>query len=155
MIRMAKDAIKSRHIKPTAFRAHGCDLLSDDLKALEDIGILVDGSGCPGAKDKMGIVHPDGPNEPYHPSYTNLCEVGTAKIVFAPIATHNGVSGNLDQGWEVVRPVMEHSLAHNVVTHITVTDTCDDAETLRKAIAFAIGVGGSFITLTQIASSAG
>jgi hypothetical protein len=47
LIRIAKDAIKSRHIKPTAFRAHSFDLLPSDLPHLEEAGFIVDGSSCP------------------------------------------------------------------------------------------------------------
>ncbi|MEP6755772.1 MAG: hypothetical protein ABJA67_09745 [Chthonomonadales bacterium] len=155
VIRMAKDAVKSRHIKPTAFRAHGLDLLPEDLKVLEDIGILVDSSSCPGAKDKFGVVHAEGPHEPYHPSYSDTNAVGDAKIIVSPITTHKGVAAYLDQGWEKVRPVMEHSLARNAITHLALTDTMDDAETLHKALAYAKEAGATFITLTQIASAAG
>ena len=77
---MGKDVLKQCHVKPASFRAHRFDLLADDLRYLEDIGIVVDASTCPGGKDKHGVKLPDGPTQPYHPAYDNIHAVGDAKI---------------------------------------------------------------------------
>jgi hypothetical protein len=152
LMRIAKDAIKSRHIKPTAFRAHGLDLMASDIKSLEDLGILVDGSACPGAEDKFGVERAAGPDQPYHPSYNSLSDVGPAKIMVAPIATHNGVCGYLDHGWDKVKSVVEHNLANKDVIHLALTDTVDDTETLRKTVALCKEEGARFVTMTQLAA---
>jgi hypothetical protein len=152
LIRLGKDVLKQCHVKPTSFRAHRFDLLPSDLRCLEDIGILVDSSSCPGAQDKHGVKLPDGPTQPFRPSYKNLANPGDAKIVMAPIATHRGASGYLDHGWYTVLPLIEDSIAHNDVTVLAMTDTVDCAETLVKTAAFCKEKGAHFVTLTQLAA---
>jgi hypothetical protein len=152
LIRLGRDVLKQRHIKPTSFRAHGLDLLPADLKHLEDIEILVDASACPAGRDKHGVSRPDGPSQPYHPSYENLNAPGSAKILIAPLATYRGISGCLDHGWEQVKPVIENSLASGEVTVLSLSDYVDNAESLRRAVALCKEKGARFITLTQLAT---
>lgn len=152
LIRIGKDVLKSRHVKPTAFRAHRSDMLASDLKHLEDIGVLVDATPCPGAIDRYGVAQPDGPTEPYHPSYGNLHEHGNAKILMAPLASHQGVCGYLDLGWDKVRPVIENAMANNQVVSLALSDDVDDTDTLRKTLEFCKGQGARFVTLTQLAT---
>jgi len=47
LIRIGKDILKQFSIKPTAFRAANGDLEAGDVRALEDIGILVDSTPAP------------------------------------------------------------------------------------------------------------
>jgi hypothetical protein len=152
LIRIGKDVLKQCHIKATASRAHRYDLLPTDLKHLEDIEILVDSSACPGARDKYGVVRPEGPTQPYHPSYTSLNDIGNAKILIAPIATHGGVPADLDLGWERVRPVLEHCLCAQEVTIITLSDNMDNAATLQEVLALCKEKGARFTHLTQLAA---
>ncbi len=153
LIRIGKDVMKSRHVKPTSFRAHHFDLLPSDLKNLEDIGILVDASACPGATDKHEVTWPAGPTQPYNPSYTDLSQPGDAKLLLAPIATYRGASAILDAGWERSKPVVEHSLAEDGVTVIALSDHLDNVEPLRQALALCREKGATFVTLTQLAAS--
>jgi hypothetical protein len=152
LIRIAKDAIKSRHIKPTAFRAHNFDLLPSDLPHLEEAGFIVDGSSCPGAQDKHGVARPAGPDQPYHPSYNDLNDIGNAKLLIAPVSSYKGVCACLDKSWDRVQPVLENGLAHQEVVHFTLTDTQDDTEALRKAVALCKEKGGRFTTMTSLAA---
>jgi hypothetical protein len=154
-IRIGKDTVKSRHIKPTAFRAHRADMLPSDLKHLEDIGILVDGSACPSGRTKHEVTWPDGPTQPYHPSYQNLSAEGDAKLLMLPIASDNGLCGYLDFGWEKLRPILQHSLARGNVTHLAMSDHVSNAETLRKVLSHCRGKGARIATLTQAASEIG
>jgi hypothetical protein len=139
-------------VKPTSFRAHHFDLLPADLRSLEDIGILVDASACPGAQDKHGVKLPEGPTQPYHPSYESLSVNGDARILLAPIATNRGVCGYLDHGWYTALPLLEHSLQHNEVTVLALTDVVDCADTLARTAAFCKDKGARFVTLTQLAA---
>ncbi len=152
LIRIGKDALKSRHVKPTSFRAHQFDLLASDLKHLEDAGFLIDASTCPGSVDKHGVAWPNGPGQPYHPSYDDLSAPGGAKIKMVPLASKNGVCGILDFGWEKVQDVVEHSLANSEIVHLGLTDDVDTAETLRRTLASCKEKGARFVTLTQIAA---
>ena len=152
LIRLGKDVLKQCHIKPTSFRAHRFDLLPADLHSLEDIGILVDASSCPGAQDKHGVKLPDGPTQPFRPSYKSLSAPGDAKVVMAPIATHRGVSGYLDHGWYTILPLLEENIAHDEVVVLALTDAVDCADALAKTIAFCKDKGAHFVTLTQLAS---
>jgi len=151
LIRIGKDMLKQFHVKPTSFRANGGDLLPGDVKALEDIGILVDGSVYPGAKDKNDVARAKGPTQPYNPSYDNISETGDAKILVVPVATYQGVPGHLDLGWDKVKAVIENSLEKNEVTHISLSDAVDNADTLNKVIALCKEKGAKFVTLTQLA----
>lgn len=152
LIRIAKDALKSRHIKPTSFRAHRFDLLPSDLKPLEDCGILVAASTCPGAIDKYGVAQPDGPSQPYHPSYDNLNAEGTAKILMAPLVTCQGLSGDLTHGWERIQTLLDGVLETQEVINLAMSDTVDGAETLRKTLAYCKQRGARFTTLTYLAA---
>lgn len=152
LIRIGKDVLKQCHVKATSFRAHRFDLLPGDLKHLEDIGILVDASSCPGAVDKHGVALAEGPSQPYHPSYENLNQPGDARILMAPLATYRGVAGYLDQGWETVQPVLEHSLSNHAVVNLALSDNVDNVETLRRTIAHCQERGARFVTLTQLAT---
>ena len=151
-IRIAKDTIKSRHVKPTTFRAYRADLLASDLKHIEDIGVLVDASACPGGRAKHEVTWSNGPAQPYHPSYDNLSEEGDAKIWMVPLAVHNGTCGYLDFGWDKVEAVLEHSLTHDRVTHLALSDYVDNAKTLRQVLTFCKEKGARVATLTQLAS---
>jgi len=153
LIRIGKDTVKSRHIKPTSFRAHRADLLPGDLKSLEDIGILVDATACPAASAKHGVSWPAGPLQPYHPSYEHLNEPGDAKIVMAPLAACNGVCGYLDFGWDKIEPVVAHSLANNEVTVLALSDHVDNRDTLTKTLTLCKEKGAQFVTLTQLATT--
>jgi hypothetical protein len=152
VIRIGKDTVKSRHIKPTAYRAHRADLLPSDLRHLEDAGFLVDVSVCPGASAKHGIAWPKGLTQPYHPSYEHLSEAGNAKITMAPITCHYGVCGYLDFGWEKLQPVLDKSLTSDEITNLALSDHVDDTQILKKTIEYCKGKGARFVTLTQLAS---
>ena len=155
LIRVGKDTLKSRHIKPTAFRAHRADLNPSDLKHLEDAGFIVDSSGCPGATAKHGIAWPDGPSQPYHPDYDHLSNEGKARILEAPLAAHQGVCGYLDFGWDRIKPLLEKSLGADSVTNLALSDHVDNVGTLGKVIEFCRENGARFATLTQLASELG
>src|SRR5579862_3089830 len=150
VIRIGRDALKSRHVKPTSFRAQAFDLLPSDLKHLEDSGFLVDASSCPGAADKHGVSRPPAPSQPYHPSYDDLNKPGNARLLAVPLAAFGGVSGYLDPGWDKVRPVIERCLADQEVVNLALSDNMDNAETLRKALAYCKERGARFVSLTQI-----
>jgi len=152
IIRVGRDAVKQFHIKPTAFRAHRADLQASDLRHLEDLGFVVDATPCPGAREKHEVSWPEGPTQPYHPSYENLSTPGDAAIWLAPIAGYRGVSAYLDLGWEKVRPIIEHSLANDRVANLALSDYVDSADTLRKTLALCREKGARIVTLTQMAS---
>ena len=153
-IRVGRDALKSRHVKPTSFRAAGFDLLPSDLRHLEDSGFLVESSSVPGAADKHGVSRPPAPEQPYRPSYENLNKPGDAKILAAPLATHRGVCGYLDLGWEKVQPILDRRLTGTGAIVLAVSDYVGAAETLRKTIALCKERGARFSSLTQLAAEA-
>jgi hypothetical protein len=152
VIRVGRDALKSRHVKPTSFRAAGFDLLPGDLRHLEDSGFLVDVSSVPGAADKHGVSRPDAPAQPYHPSYDDLNKAGDARILSTPLATHKGVSGYLDNGWPKLEAVVEPNLSGTGVVVLAASDYTDNADTLRRLLSYCRGKDARFATLTQIAS---
>ncbi len=152
VIRIGRDALKSRHVKPTAFRAHGFDLMPSDLAPLEEAHFLVDASSCPGCADKHGVMRPPAPDQPYHPSNSDLNKPGDAKILSVPLASYGGVCGYLDNGWGKVKPVLEQNLANKNIVHLALTDYVDAAETFRNTLAYCKDHGARFVTLTQVAT---
>ena len=152
LLRLGKDVLKQCHIKPTAFRASNHDDMADDVRALEDIGILVDASACPGATDIHDVRWPDGERDPYHPSYTDINAHGDASLLMVPLATHNGVCGNLDLGWDKVGPVVESALAAREVVALTLSDVVQNIDALRAAIKAGRAAGAQFTTLTALAA---
>jgi hypothetical protein len=152
VIRIGKDALKSRHVKPTSFRAQRFDLLPSDLPSLEECGFLVDGSSVPGAQDKHGVARPEAPRQPYHPGYQDLNKAGDAKILSVPLCSYAGLSGYLDHGWDKARPIVESCCSDNDLIHLALTDSVDNAETLRKTLQIAKDKGARFVTLTQVAT---
>ena len=151
-IRIGKDTVKSRHIKPTSFRAHRADLMPSDLPHLDDVGILVEASACPGSRNKDSISGTPGPTQPYHPSKDHLSEEGDSKIWIVPLATGGGICAYLDFGWDKVKKVVSDSLDRDRVTHIAVSDYVDSIDTLRKTLALCREKGARIVTLTQLAS---
>ncbi|MGC8667043.1 MAG: hypothetical protein ACP5VE_02855 [Chthonomonadales bacterium] len=152
VIRIGKDVLKQCHIKATSFRAHRFDLLPADLRYLADIGILVDGSACPGAQDKHEVAWPDGPAQPYRPSAEDLAKPGDAPIWMIPLATYRGVAAYLDFGWAKVEPVIRHAIENSPVVHIALSDYVENTATLRNALTLLKQSGARFATLTQVAS---
>ena len=151
-IRIAKDTIKSRHVKPTVFRGYRSDLLASDLKHMEDIGIVVDASLCPGGRTPAGVSGQPGPTQPYHPSYENVSKEGDGKVWMVPVAVHGGLSAILDFGWDQARGVIENSLTHDRVTHISLSDHVDNTKALRSTLQLCRDRGARVTTLTQLAS---
>ena len=151
-IRLGKDVLKQCHIKPTSFRAQSFDLLPDDIKILEDIGILVDSSVCPGAQDKHAVAWPEWQTQPYHPDYANLSKPGDAKLLMAPLSTYKGMAGYLDRGWDKLKPVLENCLNNCEVVNLALSDNVDNAETLKQTIELCKSKNAQFVTLTYLAA---
>ncbi len=147
LIRVGKDILKQFSIKPTAFRAGNGDLEPDDLKALEDIGILVDATlGSYTARPT------DAPSKPYHPAYEHLHREGSAKIIVAPIAHNNGVRGYLDEGFDRLKGVIDAQLAVSEYLGLGLSDTVSNGDTLRKTVVYLKSQWARFVTLTQLVS---
>ncbi|NUL82298.1 MAG: hypothetical protein HUU60_06195 [Armatimonadetes bacterium] len=153
LIQMGKDVLKQCHVKPTAFRASGFALIPPDLRYLEDIGILVDSSVAPSAEYRMFVDWDGAPDKPYHPSYDDAKQAGSAKILEAPIATHQGKMAYLDEGWDHVRPIVEHHLdAGSSLICLAARDYGDCVEAMREAVGMLRQKGARFASLTQLAS---
>ncbi len=145
LIRVGKDILKQFSIKPTAFRAAHGDLEADDLKALEDIGILVDST--PGSSAGRPL---NAPRSPYHPSYTHIHQTGHAKLWVVPVANVGGARGYLDDGFDRVKPVIDGHLADSNVLSLALSDHVDNADNLRHVVSYLKQHGARFVTLTQL-----
>src|SRR5579862_730854 len=126
LIRIGKDILKQFSIKPTAFRAANGDLEAGDLKALEDIGILVDATPGSSAGRPLGA-----PRAPYHPSYEYPHQPGNAKLWIVPVANVDGARGYLDDGFDRLKPVIDAQLAESNVLCLGMCDCVDNADNLR------------------------
>lgn len=147
LIRLGKDILKQFSIKPTAFRAANGDLEGGDIRALEDIGILIDST--PGSS---ADIPKDTPRSPYHPSYNHPYKPGDARLWVAPVANINGVRGYVDQGFDTVKTVIDGHLSLSNTLILGMTDCVDNRENLTHVIAYLKQKGARFVTLTQLAS---
>lgn len=147
LIRVGKDVLKQYSIKPTSFRAANGDIETSDLKALEDIGILVDST--PGSSASRPL---SAPTSPYHPSYENLHQTGDAKIWIAPVANVGGARGYLDEGFDKMKPIIDSQLAESSILSLALCDCMDNADNLRHVVDYLKKRGTRFVTLTQLAS---
>jgi hypothetical protein len=147
LIRIGKDILKQFSIKPTAFRAANGDLEVGDLRALEDIGILVDSTPGSSAGRPLGA-----PKIPYHPSYENLHQAGNAKLWIVPVANVGGARGYLDDGFDKVKPVIDAHLSESPVLSLALHDCQDNADNLRHVLDYLKKQGARFVTLTQLAT---
>lgn len=146
LIRIGKDILKQFTIKPTAFRAANGDLEAGDVKALEDIGILVDST--PGSSAGRPL---NAPNAPYHPSYDHLHQPGDSKLWIVPVANVGGARGYLDEGFDRLKPIIDAQLAESSVLSLGLSDCVDNAENLRHTLSYLKQQKGArFVTLTQL-----
>jgi hypothetical protein len=145
LIRVGKDILKQYSIKATAFRAANGDLEPGDLKALEDIGILVDATPGSSAGRPLGA-----PKSPYHPSYTQIHQVGDANIWEVPVANVGGARGYLDEGFDRVKPVIDAHLTESEILCLGMCDCVDNADNLRHVVSYLKQKGARFVTLTQL-----
>lgn len=151
IIRVAKDTLKSHLVKATSFRAGAFALTAQDIKYLEDIGIIVDSSVIPDAQYRMFVDWDGAPHDPYHSSPENLKTAGSNRILHVPIATHNGQHGYLDSGFDALVPLYEANLEREAIC-LGMRDYYDSVEDLRKTIRWFREKGAHFTTLTQCAS---
>lgn len=151
IIRVAKDTLKSHLIKATSFRAGCFALLASDIKYLEDVGIISDSSVVPDANYKMFVDWQGAPHEPYHSDATDLKAAGKNRILHIPVATHNGLHGYLDAGFDNLVPLYEANLEREVIC-LGMRDYFDSVDDLKKTIHFFRKRGAHFTTLTQAAS---
>lgn len=151
VIRVAKDALKSHQAKVTSFRAAAFALLPTDIPYLEDVGILVDASVVPDAEYKMFVDWAGAPREPYHSHKEDLKQAGDNKMLHVPMATHHGLHGYLDKGFDALVPLFEANLKNETIC-LGARDYHDSVEDLRKTIQFFRKHGAHFTTLTQCAS---
>jgi hypothetical protein len=147
LIRMGKDLLKQYSIKPSSFRAANGDLEADDLRPLEDIGILVDSTPGSSASRPLGA-----PKAPYHPAYSQVNQEGEAKIWIVPLANVNGARGYLDEGFDRVRPIIDAHLAETNYLSLALHDCQDNSENLRQVVHYLKQKGARFVTLTQMVS---
>lgn len=148
---IARDTLKSHHVKCTAFRAGAFALLSSDLPYLEEMGVLVDSSVVPDANYRMFVDWTGAPHEPYHSDPSDLRKEGNNRLLHLPIATHEGRHGYLDMPWADLEPLLEANLSREVIT-LGLRDYLDATGNLEKTIRWFRERGAHFTTMTQAAS---
>ena len=145
LIRLGKDLLKQYSIKPTSFRAANGDLETDDLIALEDIGILVDATLGSSTGRPMSA-----PKSPYHSSYSNLHQEGDSKLWLVPVANVGGAHGYIDLGFDRLKPIIESHLSESNILCLGMCDCEDNAENLHHVVSYLKQRGARFVTLTQL-----
>lgn len=169
MIRRGFDVLQKYRIKPTSFRAGCWCLQASDVRALEEIGILVDSSPCPRFSSPNHPGHGDwtdlGFRDPYHPSYSSLLERGEAKITVIPVCSSQGpgARGGCDcgyleyRGWEelvrIVAPYVKDRRLISIGTHDgreSGRPRSSQAEVMDSLVPYLRERGYQFVSLTQM-----
>ncbi|MCS6829460.1 MAG: hypothetical protein RMM08_07610 [Armatimonadota bacterium] len=152
LIQEGKDLLKQCHVKPTAFRAAEHDLRSSDLRYLEDIGIMVDGTPAPGVVMEGTADWTGAPAQPYHPAYDNVKAQGDARLLLVPLAAHEGHVAYLDQDWGSLRKILDRYLRESPVISIGARDWANGVANWRECAVYLREHGCRFVTLSQLAS---
>src|SRR5207248_3172930 len=147
LIRIGKDVLKQFSVKPTSFRAANGDLEADDLRALEDIGIIIESTPGSSAGRPLGS-----PTAPYHPSYANVHQSGDAKLWIAPVANIGGARGYLDDGFDKVKPIIDAHLKESSIISLALCDCIDNGDNVRHVLDYLKKHHARFVTMTQLAS---
>jgi peptidoglycan/xylan/chitin deacetylase (PgdA/CDA1 family) len=155
LIQEGKDLLKQCHVKPTAFRAADHMLQVSDLRYLEDIGIVVDGTVAPGVVVEDRVDWSDAPTQPYHPAYDNLKVYGDAKLLLVPVATYRGQLASLDMEWGALESILDYHLQNSEVISITARDWANGVANWRRCVQYLRERGCRFVTLSQVASEWG
>jgi peptidoglycan/xylan/chitin deacetylase (PgdA/CDA1 family) len=155
LIQEGKDLLKQCHVKPTAFRAADYALQASDLRYLEDIGIVVDGTAAPGVVVAGRADWSDAPTQPYYPAYDNLKTRGNAKLLLVPLATHEGTVAYLDLEWGSLQAILDRYLQESSVISIGARDWANGVTNWRRCAQFLRERGCRFVTLSQLASEWG
>lgn len=152
LIQEGKDLLKQCHVKPTAFRAADYALQASDLRYLEDIGIMVDGTPAPGVVVEGKANWSGAPAQPYHPAYDNLKVQGNARLLLVPLATHEGQAAYLDMEWSFLQKILDRYLQQDSVISIGARDWANGVANWRRCAHYLRERGCRFVTLSQLAS---
>ncbi|MDW8290979.1 MAG: hypothetical protein RMM06_09655 [Armatimonadota bacterium] len=152
LIQEGKDLLKQCHVKPTAFRAADYALQASDIRYLEDIGIMVDGTPAPGVVVEGKADWTGAPLQPYHPAYDNLKAQGNAALLLVPLATHEGQVAYLDMDEGTLRAIIDHYLQEGTVISIGARDWANGLANWRWCARYLRERGCHFVTLSQLAS---
>jgi len=155
--------------RATSFRAGCWCLQASDVDVLEQIGIVVDSSPCPGSPPRNHPGHGDWREltirEPYHPSHRSLLRRGDARVLVVPVCssptpTADGLCepGYLDyRSWGELEPVLEwysrRGLPISIGTHdgrARAGDWTSPADVMDRAIPYLRERGYRFVTLTAM-----
>jgi hypothetical protein len=151
IIRIGKDVLKARLVKPTAFRAGDFALLPSDLKYLEDIGIVADSSPVPDSEFRPFVDWTGAPKQPYHPDYADARKQGSAKLMCVPVSVGSGQPAYLDRE-DAIRDVVENQAVPGAIVCIGMTDWDNHLALLRDTIAALKAKGAKFRCLTDVAA---
>ncbi len=152
LIRLGKDVLKQGHLKPTSFRATYGELIASDIKALEDIGILVDASATPNVPAERHVGWDKAPTQTYHPSYDNLLVEGNAQLLISPVATYKERPGYLTTSWPDMELLLEKEACMRAYV-LVCKDSTDCIDSFVKTIQVLKDQRTCFVTLTQMATN--
>jgi hypothetical protein len=130
LVRLGKEMLKQCHVKPTACWVDG-GLTGDDLRVLEDVGILVLVAPEPTVEATLGL---------YTPSYDNPNGVGSARV-------HRLASPVLDVA-QATPGSVGAACASSPITLLAVRDDRDETRELRAALQEASAAGSVFRVAT-------
>ena len=163
------EVLRAYGITPTSFRAGCWCLQPTDVDVLEEIGIRIDSSPCPGFRSPNHPGHGDWRRltlrDPYHPAYDSLIEPGSAELLVLPVssAPEPGPDGDCAcayleyRGWDGLKPILDWYVTAGKPMSIGAHDGrvpgsgCPSpSEVLGQAVPYLKSQGVEFVTLTRM-----
>lgn len=170
LIMQGDQVLRDRGIRATSFRAGCWCLEASDVPVLEDLGIVVDSSPCPGSPPRNHPGHGEWTGltvrEPYRPSRESLLERGDARLLVVPVCsspvpTADGICepGYLDyRPWGQLEPILEWYSSRGLFISIGTHDgrapdggATPPTRTMDLAVPYLRARGYEFVTLTEMA----
>lgn len=164
IIRDGAAALRERGFRPVSHRAGCLCLENSDITALEEAGIRMDSSPCPGVTLGNHAGHGDYRGmelrTPYHPSYEDLTRCGDAGLLIAPVASIDSQAAVLEYGgFELMKRIADLYAENRwplvYVMHDAISggeEACRfrQSEVLDALIPYLRAKGARFKTMTQL-----
>lgn len=139
LARLGKEMLKQCHVKPVCCKIAGSALQACDVRALEDLGIMVAAGRVDGRTGPLAL--------PYRPSHDDPALDGTSRLV---VLAQEGI--DLVESDPAVNAKIDSAVSGEGVAFLTVRDDRDDTSMLAETIARLRTSGHRFSTLTPAAA---
>ena len=163
------EVLRAYGITPTSFRAGCWCVQASDVAVLEEVGIRVDSSVCPGFRSPNHPGHGDWRGltfrDPYRPAYDSLLQQGEARLLVVPVSSSAEPGPDGDRacayleyrGWDGLKPILDWYVTAgkpmSIGTHdgrVRGSGHPSPGEVLGQAVPYLKARGVEFVTLTRM-----